>query len=99
MKWIFYGLIGLALTYVALFALVLSAMLQPPERFGLFMKHMPEAIIWGGLPAPRMWLWVRSGTLERGHGVRREGLLMRVCFRLFGAEAGAAARCASAACA
>ena len=41
-------------------------MLQPPVRFGLFMRHMPAALVWGALPAPRMWLWARKGALSMG---------------------------------
>jgi len=66
MKWVFYPLLGLAASYVALFIVVLSAMLGPPERFGLFMKHMPPTVVWGGLPASRMWLWARRGELVPG---------------------------------
>ena len=66
MKWVFYGLLGLATSYIALFGIVLSAMLEPPERFGLFMKRMPEAVVWGALPAARMWLWARRGELVPG---------------------------------
>jgi hypothetical protein len=66
MKWVFYGLLGLVLMYVALFVVVLSAMLSPPERFGQFMKRVPAAVVWGGLPASRMWLWARRGELVAG---------------------------------
>lgn len=41
-RWIAYVFVGLIVAYVALGAVVLSAMLAPPERFGQFMKHMPE---------------------------------------------------------
>jgi hypothetical protein len=66
MKWILYVFLGLAASYVILFIVVLSAMLAPPERFGQFMKRMPAAVVWGGLPASRMWLWARSGDLVPG---------------------------------
>ena len=66
MTWLLYGAAGLVFTYGVLFVVVLSAMLAPPERFGQFMKRMPQALIWGALPASRMWLWARSGTLEVG---------------------------------
>jgi hypothetical protein len=65
-KWVLRGALALVVLYVALFSSVLAAMLQPPERFGAFMKHMPPAIVWGALPAPRMWLWARKGTLSEG---------------------------------
>jgi hypothetical protein len=66
MKWLMRAGAALVACYVVLFGTVLSAMLQPPERFGAFMKRMPPAVIWGGLPASRMWLWARGGTLSEG---------------------------------
>jgi len=66
MKWFVRGGIVLVVCYVVLFGTVLAAMLQPPERFGAFMRHMPGAVVFGGLPAPRMWLWARKGTLADG---------------------------------
>ena len=60
------GVLALAASYIALFGVVLAAMLQPPERFGLFMRHMPGALVWGALPASRMWLWARKGELGQG---------------------------------
>jgi hypothetical protein len=66
MKWLLRGGIVLVACYVLLFGSVLSAMLQPPERFGAFMRHMPMPVVWGGLPASRMWLWARKGTLAEG---------------------------------
>ncbi len=52
--------------YVLFAAVVLAAMMQPPIRFGQFMKHMPMAVVWGLLPGPRLWLWARRGTLHVG---------------------------------
>jgi hypothetical protein len=52
--------------YLAFGASVLTAMTQTPERFGLFMRHMPMPLVWGALPAQRMWLWARRGTLAPG---------------------------------
>jgi hypothetical protein len=66
MKWILRTVLAVAAGYVALFGTVMAAMLQPPERFGAFMKHMPPVVVWGGLPASRMWLWARKGTLAEG---------------------------------
>jgi len=66
MKWVLRGAIAAAVCYVALFGTVLAAMLQPPERFGAFMRHIPPVVVFGGLPAPRMWLWARKGTLSEG---------------------------------
>lgn len=59
-------LIGLAAAYAALFAVVLWAMCQPPVRFGRFMRHAPAPLVWGALPAKRMWLWARAGDLQAG---------------------------------
>jgi hypothetical protein len=66
MKWLLRTVLALVVCYVALFSTVIAAMLQPPERFGAFMRHMPPAVVWGGLPASRMWLWARKGTLAEG---------------------------------
>jgi hypothetical protein len=66
MKWLRRGALILAASYLVLFSAVAVAMHQPPERFGLFMRHMPPALVWGALPAPRMWLWARAGRLAEG---------------------------------
>jgi hypothetical protein len=66
MKWVVRLGTVLVACYVVLFTAVLAAMLQPPERFGLFMRYMPAPVVWGGLPASKMWLWARSGTLAEG---------------------------------
>jgi hypothetical protein len=65
-KWLLRAAVGLFVVYVVLFSAVGIAMMQPPERFGAFMKRMPAAVVWGALPAKRMWLWARSGTLSEG---------------------------------
>ena len=66
LKWAIRGVLTLAVLYVAFFGAVLAAMLQPPERFGQFMRYAPAPLVWGTLPAPRMWLWARGGTLSEG---------------------------------
>ncbi len=66
MKWILRVIVVLAVLYVALFGTVAFAMTQTPERFSAFMKHMPAMVVWGGLPAERMWLWARRGHLAEG---------------------------------
>jgi hypothetical protein len=66
MKWIVRGAIVLVAAYVLFFSAVLLAMVQPPERFGRFMKHAPQPLVWAALPAPRMWLWARKGHLSVG---------------------------------
>ena len=65
-NWVLFGVLGLVCAYAVLFGVVLTAMLQPPARFGLFMKHVPGLLVWGTLPAPRMWLWARRGELVAG---------------------------------
>src|SRR3954462_5713163 len=65
-RWSLRAALVLVAVYVALFGTVLGAMLRPPEQFGAFMKHMPPALVWAALPAPRMWLWARKGTLSKG---------------------------------
>jgi hypothetical protein len=87
-RWIAYVCVALIAAYIALGAVVLSAMLAPPERFGQFMKHMPGMIVWGALPASRMWLWARSGDLSRGDWapdftLRRQGQAGRVTLSAF----------------
>jgi hypothetical protein len=66
MKWLVRGVLVLVVAYVALFSTVTLAMMQPPERFGQVMKHLPAPVVWGLLPAPRIWLWARKGTLTEG---------------------------------
>jgi len=56
----------IACAYLAFGAVVLTAMHQTPERFGRFMRHVPAPLVWGALPAKRMWLWSRRGTLAHG---------------------------------
>src|SRR5262245_1161124 len=66
MKWLARGLVVLVVCYAALFGSVLYAMRQPPDTFGAFMRHMPGAVVFMGLPAERMWLWARKGVLTEG---------------------------------
>ncbi len=66
MKWLLRTFLGIAVLYTVLFVVVGVAMMQPPVRFGRFMRHMPPAVVWGMLPAERMWLWARGGTLAVG---------------------------------
>jgi hypothetical protein len=65
-SWLIRGIAALAAIYMLFGGAVLVAMMQPPERFGQFMKHAPAPLVWGLLPAPRMWLWARAGTLQPG---------------------------------
>jgi hypothetical protein len=66
LTWLMRAVAVLAVAYVAFFATILGAMLQPPERFGQIMKRAPAALVWGLLPGPRMWLWARQGHLAEG---------------------------------
>ena len=66
MKLLLRVLMVIAVLYAALFAVVGVAMMQPPVRFGQFMKRMPPALVWGLLPAQSMWLRARGGTLAVG---------------------------------
>jgi hypothetical protein len=52
--------------YVTAAGGILWAMLQPPERFGQIMMHLPQPVVWAAFPAPRMWTWARSGHLQEG---------------------------------
>ena len=67
MKWLLRAVVALVAVYVLFFAGVALAMMQPPERFGQVMKHLPMPLVWGALPAPRMWLWARKGSLTEGN--------------------------------
>ena len=66
MKWVLRLLLAVAAAYVVLFAVVLMAMRRPPQQFGLFMKRMPQVVVWRLLPSRQMWLWARHGALEEG---------------------------------
>jgi hypothetical protein len=66
MKYALYFALALAACYVGLCAIVLTAMLASPARFGQFMRRMPPTLVWGALPARRMWLWARRGSLVAG---------------------------------
>ncbi len=65
-KWIVRIVVILVVLYAALFATVAYAMLQPPERFGQIIKHLPMPVVWAALPGPKMWLWARRGDLTEG---------------------------------
>ena len=66
LKWTIRLLAVVVGLYAVLFATVLTAMLRPPEQFGMAMRYLPAPVVWGALPAPRMWLWARGGTLSEG---------------------------------
>jgi len=66
MKWLLRAIVAVVALWVVLCSTVAVAMNQTPERFGAFMKRMPAPVVWGGLPAKRMWLWPRRGDLVEG---------------------------------
>jgi hypothetical protein len=63
----FFALAVLALfaLYVVLSAALYGAMLQPPERFGAIMSHVP-GIAFAILPFERLWMPARAGSLKVG---------------------------------
>jgi hypothetical protein len=66
MKWLLRAIVAVVAVWVVLCGTVAVAMNQTPERFGAFMKRMPAPVVWGALPASRMWLWARRGVLAEG---------------------------------
>ena len=66
MKILWRVLLGAGAVYAAFFVLVLWAMFQPPVSFGRFMKYAPAPLVFGALPAERMWLTARAGQLHVG---------------------------------
>ncbi len=65
-RWLWRGLAIVLALYLAFVGTVFAAMMQPPERFGAFMRHAPMILVWGLTPAKRMWLYARRGTLSEG---------------------------------
>src|SRR5690349_5987699 len=65
-RWTFRVVAVLLAVYLLWGTVVIAAMMQPPVRFGQFMKHVPMALVWAVLPAPRLWMWARRGTLQVG---------------------------------
>ena len=65
-KWLVKAAAVLAAAYLVFGATVGAFMLRGPEHFGQFMTRVPGVLVWGLLPAPRMWMWARGGTLETG---------------------------------
>ena len=57
---------ALAVVYGLLTAGLAWTMRQPPRRVTSIMKHLPEALVFGVLPGPRLWQWARQGTLAVG---------------------------------
>jgi hypothetical protein len=65
-KWVLRSVAALVALYVLMGGAVALAMLQPPERFGQIIKHVPMPLVWGVLPGPRIWMWARQGHLSEG---------------------------------
>jgi hypothetical protein len=65
-RWILRAAVIGLLLWMLLVGTVAAAMLQPPERFGQFMRHAPLILVWGLTPAKRIWLWARAGSLREG---------------------------------
>ena len=55
----------LALAYLSISGAVYAAMLQPPERFGAFMAHVPGMAMMF-LPFRPLWMSARAGNLIVG---------------------------------
>lgn len=66
MRSVLAGVLALAALYLALAAGLAWAMRQPPRRFSRIMKRLPEALVFGVLPGPRLWNWARQGSLVEG---------------------------------
>jgi hypothetical protein len=58
--------VPLAIVYAVLTAGLAWTMRQPPRRVTRIMKHLPEALVFGVLPGPRLWMWARQGSLAPG---------------------------------
>ncbi len=65
-KWIVRIVLVLLGTYAALSAALAVVMVQPPDRFGRIMNHVPMILAWGVLPGPSIWMWARKGNLTEG---------------------------------
>ena len=66
MTWVLRVAAAAVALYVAAAAAVAWAMMQPPERFGQIMTHVPMPVVWGLLPGPRIWTWARRGHVREG---------------------------------
>ncbi len=64
-KFVARGAAVLVMLYVLLAATLYAAMVQPPERFGAIMKHVPP-IAMMVLPFKPLWMSARGGTLQVG---------------------------------
>jgi hypothetical protein len=60
------SLVSLVALYGVLCAALYAAMLQPPERFGAIMTHVPNGIAFAILPFETLWMPARAGSLKAG---------------------------------
>lgn len=58
-------IVALAVIYGLLTAGLYAAMMQPPERFGAVMKHVPSVAMMV-LPFRPLWMSARDGSLTVG---------------------------------
>lgn len=56
---------GVAVVWAGATTALYAAMLQPPEKFGAFMAHVPMPAMMV-LPFRPLWMSARSGTLSPG---------------------------------
>jgi hypothetical protein len=59
------SLVSLVALYSVFCAALYSAMLQPPERFGGIMTHVPN-VAFAILPFESLWMRARTGSLKAG---------------------------------
>ena len=59
------GLVLIVALYGAACAGIYAAMIQPPERFGAIMSHVPD-LAFLVLPFRPFWMFARAGKLQVG---------------------------------
>ena len=65
-KIVWVSLLSLVGLYGACCAALYAVMLQPPERFGAFMTHVPNTIAFAVLPFETLCMPARAGSLKVG---------------------------------
>ena len=65
-KLVLIALLSLMALYGVLCAGLYAVMLQPPERFGAFMTHVPDKVAFMVLPFETLWMPARAGHLKVG---------------------------------
>lgn len=51
-RWLTRGLLVVVGLHAVLVGAIFAIMLQPPERFGRIIRHLPMPIVWGLVPGP-----------------------------------------------